>query len=375
MSTERDKCLQKVGFAHHLQCLSLSQSINISTQLVESFFQDISEHSDKMNEQLRHHTANVLSQCIYLPEPTLKEETIPSQIGKVHIITGGDTGYGFELVKMLYNKGATVYLLGRDEDHFEDTRETVYADCPDLRGNIEFIQCDLANLRTVKSAATEFLRREERLDVLVNNAPVMRPPAGIESVQGYDLQMAHTLGQFILTKLLLPLIQKTATISNPGSVRVIWASSIAVDLESPKGGIEWDPETDAPKKMGRDYNYVQAKVGNVFLGMELARRFRDHGIVSRTFNPGNIQSELYNMTVMEDALTRNLLLYSTINGAYTALYAGWEDIEGDSYAAYVIPWGREGRCRPDLVDAVKMKEDGGTGGAVAFWDWCHNTTL
>lgn len=111
-------------------------------------------------------------QCFFLPKPTFTENDLPSQSGRVFIVTGGYTGIGKELTKMLYGKDGTIYIAGRSKDKFDaavqDIKSTVKS-----QGRLEFLKLDLADLATIKGSAEEFLGREQRLDVLTNNAGVV----------------------------------------------------------------------------------------------------------------------------------------------------------------------------------------------------------
>lgn len=114
------------------------------------------------------------------------------------------------------------------------------------------------------------------------------------NLQGYELQMGtNCLGPFLLTRLLLPLLTKTAAISAPNSVRVTWAASVALD-GAPEHGIEWNDKKKAPAThKSQSVNYAQSKVGNLFLAAEFARRHgRETGVVSAAYNPGNLRTEL-----------------------------------------------------------------------------------
>lgn len=103
----------------------------------------------------------------------------------------------------------------------------------------------------------------------------------------------NCLGPFLLTRLLLPLLTKTAAISAPNSVRVTWAASVALD-GAPEHGIEWNDKKKAPvTHKSQSVNYAQSKVGNLFLAAEFARRHgRETGVVSAAYNPGNLRTEL-----------------------------------------------------------------------------------
>lgn len=102
----------------------------------------------------------------------------------------------------------------------------------------------------------------------------------------------NCVGPCLFYKLLLPTLTKTAASSPTGSVRVIWAASIAVQVNAPKpGGMEVD-DTGRPKDTDELSSYGQSKVGNIFLAQHYAKTTPHTGIVHAAFNPGNLSSEL-----------------------------------------------------------------------------------
>lgn len=116
---------------------------------------------------------------LFPPAPTFTHSHLPSLAGKVYIVTGAASGVGCELAKPLHGKGATVYIAARSEARCSEGIAKVRAAGGD--GQLESMVIDLADLKTVKPAVERFLKNEDRLDVLFNNAGVMMPPAGSKS--------------------------------------------------------------------------------------------------------------------------------------------------------------------------------------------------
>ena len=85
-------------------------------------------------------------QCFFLPKPALTEANLPSQTGRVFIVTGGYAGCGKELSKILYAKGGTVYVAGRSQDKAEAAMEEIRKAEPSSDGRLEFLKVDLADL-------------------------------------------------------------------------------------------------------------------------------------------------------------------------------------------------------------------------------------
>ncbi|CAG8981791.1 hypothetical protein HYALB_00004734 [Hymenoscyphus albidus] len=215
------------------------------------------------------------------PSPRLTERNLPRQDGKVFLITGGASGTGYELFTILYQAGGKVYIAGCSEANAQSSItaiKTLFCSSP---GALEFLPIALDDFSTIKAAVVRFMASESRLDVLFNNAGVSNPPKGSCGAQGQELQLAtNCLGPYLFTQLLIPILVRTAENTPPAAVRVIWTSSIATDLGSPKGGIDLadltTPSSDQQK------NYDTSKTGNWFLASHLASQVGSKGVLSVT---------------------------------------------------------------------------------------------
>ena len=312
---------------------------------------------------------------LFPPKPALTEANLPSQTGKVFIVTGGYSGVGFELCTILYQAGGKVYVAGRSKAKAQDAISKIRALPTVSPGELVFLPLSLDDLTTVRPAVQTFTSLESRLDVLFNNAAVALPPRGSVSIQGHELQMAtNCLGPYLFTQLLLPILQSTAKIAPPASVRVIWTSSIVVDLSAPKCAINVS-ELENPTQ-DQQQNYLNTKVGNWFLADALAAQVGSEGILSITQNPGNLKTALLRHAPWILGFVSSPLLYEARMGAYTELWAGLsDDLTIQDGGKYVIPWGRPyTNPRPDLLAAMKSKDEGGTGVAASFMAFCEKQT-
>ena len=309
------------------------------------------------------------------PNPRLTEANLPSQAGKVFIVTGGYSGVGFELCTILYQAGGKVHLAGRSETKAQAAIAQIKALPTASPGEIIFLQISLNDLTTIKPAVETFTSLESRLDVLFNNAGVSLPPRGSVSAQGHELTMAtNCLGPYLLTQLLLPMLRSTAKTTPPATVRVIWTSSIVVDLSAPKCGINIS-ELEHPSP-NQQQNYLNSKVGNWFLADALAAQVGSEGILSVTQNPGNLKTALLRHAPWVLGFVTAPLLYSARMGAYTELWAGLSsELTIEDGVRYVLPWGRlHENPRSDLLAAMKSKEEGGSGVAALFVEFCEKRT-
>jgi NAD(P)-dependent dehydrogenase (short-subunit alcohol dehydrogenase family) len=187
---------------------------------------------------------------------------------------------GKALAQILYSHDAKVYVAARSEEKTTKAINEIKSNCPQSKGELVFLHLDLGDLTTIKKSADEFLSKENRLDVLWNNAGVMAPPAGSKSAQGYELQIGtNNIAPFLFTKLLTPLLIKTAKTAPKGSVRVVWVSSIIAELLSPKNGIEMD-NLDYKTDKQVLHKYGVSKAGNWYHATEFAKLYRADGITS-----------------------------------------------------------------------------------------------
>ena len=205
------------------------------------------------------------------------------------MITGGYAGVGAQLSSILYSKNATVWIAGRSKEKSDKAIDSIKAEHPSSKGTLHFLNIDLSDLTTIKSAAEEFLSKETKLHWIDQNAGVMVPPAGSKGAQGMDLQyQTNILGPFLLTKLLHPILKKTAESEPKGSVRVSWAGSLAVILQSPTGGVTFSEDGKDLVAFGPPKAYGVSKASNYLLGAEFARRSGTtdgvlHNVSSPTF--------------------------------------------------------------------------------------------
>lgn len=184
------------------------------------------------------------------------------------------------MAKILYQKNAKVYVAARSEAKAKAAMDGIQADAPDSKGELRFLHLDLDDLATVKTSAETFLKENDRLDVLWNNAAVMIPPQGSKTKQGYEMHLGtNNVAPFLFTKLLLPILVKTARTAPKDSVRVVWVSSSAGEFGSPQGGVDID-NLDYKVDKGAWHKYSVSKAGNLLHASELAKRAGAEGIIS-----------------------------------------------------------------------------------------------
>lgn len=313
---------------------------------------------------------------VFPPAPSLTEKNLPSQKGKVFVVTGGASGMGYEIAKILFQAGGKVYIAGRSEEKAQKAISEIKAlkNEKATTGELEFIPLVLDDLSTIKSSADAFKGKEQRLDILFNNAGINSSKEGSATTQGYERQLAtNCLGPYLFTQLLIPTLLATAKLSPPGSVRVVWNSSQIVDASAPAGGIDMST-ISAPNPDDR-FTYTRSKTGNWFLASELARELKFEGIISMVQNPGGVKTNLLRYEPLLRFFAAPILHHARY-GAYTQLWTALSpEVTLEESGGYVIPWGRmHFALRQDLLDALKSVEEGGTGQARAFSEWCWEQT-
>ncbi|MEZ4389701.1 MAG: oxidoreductase [Polyangiales bacterium] len=209
------------------------------------------------------------------------ESDIPDQRGRVALVTGANSGLGYETARALAAKGATVLLGCRDPVRAEEARGRIAACVPGA--SLQVVALDLADLASVRRAADEVGARGARLDLLINNAGVMVPPLR-RTADGFEVQLGtNHLGHFALTLRLLPLLGAT-----PGS-RVVTVTSLMHRF----GRIDFD-DLDAARSYARWRRYGQSKVANLLFTHELQLRFTRAGAacMALSSHPGAAATEL-----------------------------------------------------------------------------------
>jgi NAD(P)-dependent dehydrogenase (short-subunit alcohol dehydrogenase family) len=206
---------------------------------------------------------------------------IPDQTGRVAVITGANSGTGFETAKALANRGATVILGCRDAMKADEAARRIQMTHRGSRVEVQTL--DLGSLKSVRQAAAAILERHDRLDLLINNAGVMVPPFG-RTEDGFETQIGtNHFGPYVFTGLLLERLRAT-----PGS-RIVTMSSGAHRM----GRIHFED-----LHFERSYRawaaYSQSKLANLLFTYELQRRLSaaGSGTLAVAAHPGWARTEL-----------------------------------------------------------------------------------
>lgn len=200
------------------------------------------------------------------------------------VITGATNGIGKEIARALVRRGALLTLLARDSDKATETVRELAAENGAITAP-EYIQADLADLDSVRTAAREIAATHSRIDTLVNNAG-MHSLTGKPSADGFDLMTAtNHLGPFLLTNLLLePIIAADRA-------RIVITASEA-HRSWPRIDLERFAEPRRYNAIRSEVRYGQSKLMNILFTQELARRLEGTGVTVNCFCPGMVSTGL-----------------------------------------------------------------------------------
>ncbi|KAI1782789.1 NAD(P)-binding protein [Ganoderma leucocontextum] len=284
---------------------------------------------------------------VFPPKSTFSVDQIPDLTGRVVIVTGGNTGLGYETIKALLQRNAKVYLAARSK---EKADKAIASLKEETGKEVIFHELDLNDLAAVKKSAEDFLSKESELHILYNNAGVMFPPIKQLTKDGYDLQWGtNVVGPFLFTELLMPALIEGVKTSPDHHARIIVVSSSAAYGDT----LHWDTFKDTPTRLKSTPKglYYQSKHANVIVARQIAKRYADKGIVALSLNPGNIKTDLgRHMPWITLKIMEATILYPAPQGALTQLYAGTMPEAINYNGEFMIPWARLGKCRPECYD-------------------------
>jgi NAD(P)-dependent dehydrogenase (short-subunit alcohol dehydrogenase family) len=242
---------------------------------------------------------------------------MPTQQGRLAIVTGANSGIGYQTARYLSRAGATVILACRNRGKGDAARAKIVSE--NSAAKVEARVLDVADLDSVRSFAGEFVNEGQPLDLLINNAGVMAIPERRTTRQGFEMQFGtNHLGHFALTGLLLP-----AFLHQPNS-RVVTVSSIAH-----KGGKLNFDDLNAERSYDPRGAYQQSKLANLVFGLEFDRRLRSRSAETASLiaHPGVAVTNIVSNgmgTGMKGRIVGallTLLAQSDDRGAWPLLYA------------------------------------------------------
>ena len=265
----------------------------------------------------------------FLSRDNWKAEDMPEMDGKKVIVTGANSGLGFEASKKFAEKGADVVMACRSMDKAREAKESIEEKVE--TASLEVMKIDLASLESVKDFAEAYIANNEELHVLCNNAGVMAIPHE-ETEDGFEMQLGvNHLGHFALTARLFDLLDET-----DGETRIVNQSSALHE----NGEINFDD-----LMMEEEYDkweaYAQSKLANVLFTYELDRKLEGTDMKAVACHPGYAATNLQYRGPLEEGskiryffmkAANTLVAQSAERGALPMLYSATsEKVEGGEY--------------------------------------------
>ena len=306
---------------------------------------------------------------------------MPELDGKTVVVTGANSGLGYEGTRAFAAKGATVVMACRSVDRAEEAAAEIRAAAGgDVAGDLDVRECDLASLDSVAAFADGLADDYDAVDVLCNNAGVMAIPRG-ETADGFETQFGvNHLGHFALTGRLFELLDDADGID--GVTRIVTQSSGAHEQgEMDFSDLNWE------QSYGKWKAYGRSKLSNLLFAYELQRRIdaanreTDAALDVRSVacHPGYADTNLQMRTAEESGnplmkvgmKAANAVLGQEADvGAEPMLYAATADVDG---GAYIEPGGLMNmRGHPTVGRSNDASYD--RGDARRLWEYSADAT-
>jgi NAD(P)-dependent dehydrogenase (short-subunit alcohol dehydrogenase family) len=286
---------------------------------------------------------------------------MPSLKGKVILITSGNNGIGKQsALEFTKHEPLEVWITSRDTQKGQAAVDDIKLAAPGAP--IRMLELDLSSFTSIKAATKHFFASTSRLDILMLNAGTFGGPPSLTE-DGYELRFGtNHMGHALLTKLLTPMLLKTASGKPKSDVRVVCLSS-AGHAWAPPGGILFDT-LKSPDKLEPTQAYSMSKLANLLFAKEMAKEFSE--LVTVAVNPGEVKTDLFEpngagrkLWALRTFLVP-LIAGSVEDGAKNQLWAATAD--GVQSGELYYPVGVTGKTAPVGLDEKLAKK---------LWDWTN----
>ncbi|KAH7025489.1 hypothetical protein B0J12DRAFT_722147 [Macrophomina phaseolina] len=289
---------------------------------------------------------------------------IPNLSERVIIVTGGNNGLGKESIRQLAKHNpAKIYMGARNESKAQAAIADIKQEVP--HANIYVLKIDLASFASIKKAAALFLSENERLDILLNNAGVFATPAQLTE-DGYESQFGtNHMGPALLTKLLMPLLLKTAALPQ-SDVRIINISS-SLYSTAPKPGILLSRNKTTLADLSGTARYGQSKLANIYFTRMLAKHYPS--ITSVALHPGTVKTGIADGPSDQPIFKWLFRMFAKVafvdvkTGTLTQLWASTAPRNTIKNGMMYFPVGKEHEGNKMMND-TKLAEE--------LWNWTEN---
>lgn len=235
-------------------------------------------------------------------------------VGKVVIVTGANTGIGFETAKNLAERGAKVILACRNEKLAEAACKKIIEETENK--DVYYKTVDFSSLRSVRDFVAKVLKAEKRLDILINNAGAIN--LGFKKTEDgilIGMQVNH-FGPFLLTNLLLPLLKQSAP------ARIVNVSSGLYSI----GKIDLNNlnmEKVKESQLNEYQLYANTKLCNILMTTELSRRLQQTGVTTNALHPGFVATDILRTDTFLSKLNKLMMWFAAktpYQGAQTTIH-------------------------------------------------------
>ncbi|KAK1149030.1 hypothetical protein N8T08_007707 [Aspergillus melleus] len=301
--------------------------------------------------------------CNSSPVSFNPETGIPPLDGRVILVTGGTHGLGKQSVlEFARHNPREIWLTARNEVQARTVANEISQTVSGA--TIRILELDLTSFSSVEKAAKTFLSACDRLDILMLNAGIMAVPPGTTN-EGYEIQFGtNHMGHALLTKLLLPILDKTINTTPSADVRVVSVSSNGHRYLR-RGGFRFDSLTTPGDDLGAYERYYQSKLANVLWVKQMAELYPQFRVAA--VHPGVVQTHL-----AAGATASPIMLRAFAKVAYKLFRPVEEGVRNQLWASvardvqsgeYYEPVGVGGRTSEDGKDRKLSQE---------LWDWTES---
>ncbi|AQZ15119.1 hypothetical protein BZL39_H04970 [Zygosaccharomyces parabailii] len=314
-------------------------------------------------------------QALWPNKPTFLPEEYPDLSNKIAIVTGANTGIGFCVAKLLYEKNCNVVAVVRTESKGLEASAKIKEEVPSSKGSITVVSgCHFLDLTTVKRVGEEInnILGNKPLSIIIHNAGLMAPNNAGTSKQGYEAMFSvNALGPQLLQHFLDPLFLK----KDDPLKRIVWVSSLAHYSGFKEYGINWENPTfekvPIEERPGSQTLYGQSKAANILQAKAWASKHKDIvdniGCVSVSCFPGILRTELLRDWGYVVDFISSHFFYGAVYGAYSELYAAlYPKLTIKDQGAYICPFGEIREPRKDISVGL------GNGADLKLWDFIQD---
>lgn len=288
------------------------------------------------------------------------KEDIPALNGKVILVTGGNSGLGKQaILEYARHNPSQIWLAARSLEKATAAANDIKKQVPNAP--IKLLRLDLSSHDSVTKAAKEFNSESDRLDILMLNAGIMAAAPGLTE-DGYEYQFGiNYLGHALLTKLLLPVLDRTAKSDTKTDVRIVAMSSAGHGL-APAEGINFDMLKATAESMGPFGRFGQSKLAVILFVRQLAKAYPQFTIVA--IHPGTVDTNVISSATGAPAIVKfvarfaHRFLASVGQGVRNQLWA--TVASGVESGEYYEPIGIAGKGK------LRVQDDNL---ATKLWDW------